>query len=93
MVVCDRLLLLVLASNERRRWEKSVNDEEFEAISKHMSSLPLYERWKRLSPLTLRLKSAFLSCLLEATGDAVPGETVVDGVHRVPLDTVAYEAL
>ena len=43
-----------------------MSDEEFKAITDYMSSLPAHERWKRLSPLTSRLKSAFLSYLTGA---------------------------
>ncbi len=41
------------------------------AISQYMLLLRLYERWKGLSPLASRLKSAFLSYLTGAAGDAV----------------------
>ncbi|KAL9124282.1 MAG: hypothetical protein Q9217_006375 [Psora testacea] len=51
-------------------WEKSMNNKELKAIAEYMSSLPAYERWKRLSPLVSRLKSVFLSRLTRAAGDA-----------------------
>lgn len=47
-----------------------MSDEELKAIVEYMSSLPIYERWKGLSPLALRLKSAFLSHLTGAAGNA-----------------------
>ncbi len=48
-----------------------MDDKEFMAISQYMLSLRSYERWKGLSPLASRLKSAFLSHLTGAAGDAV----------------------
>ena len=47
-----------------------MNDEEFKAIADYMSLLPVHERWKGLSPLASRLKSAFLSYLTGAEGFA-----------------------
>lgn len=45
-----------------------MKDDEFEAISTYIESLPSYQRWKDLSPFVLKLKSAFLSYHSEADG-------------------------
>jgi hypothetical protein len=48
-----------------------MKDDEFKAISTYIGSLQSYQRWKDLSPLVLKLKSAFLSYHTGAGGHII----------------------
>ncbi len=48
-----------------------MKDDEFKAISKYIASLQSYQRWKDLSPLVLKIKSALLSYYTGAGGNII----------------------